>query len=274
MLITIYIFLFWLIFWSFLNAWLYRLRENISLKWPSKCPNCNANIKWYDNIPVLWWILLKGKCRNCKQSISIQYPLVEFFTWIIFLLSYYLILNHWTFLNISDLHLQLKDIDVLLQFDFSYYFIIFLILAFTFFFVAVSVYDFKYKEIPNEFIILLAILSIPFLISNPWNLLSWFIWMMFFVLQYFIVMKLYKVEGVWMWDAKLALVLWFILGKLLLPAMFIAYFSAVIYAWFYYLYAKIKNKEFDREIPFWPFIYFWAYISIFFVLYPFNTLLF
>jgi len=274
MLITIYIFIFWLVFWSFLNAWLYRIREEISLKWPSKCPNCNNNIKWFDNIPVFGWLFLKGKCRNCKQSISIQYPLVELLTWMSFLLSYYILSTHWTFLNISSLVSYLTPIDLFLNINFSYYFIIFLILAFTYFFVAVSIYDFKYKEIPNEFVAILWIISIPFLIANPWNILAWIIGLTFFVLQYLIVMKLYKVEWVWMWDAKLALVLGFILGKLLLPAMFIAYFSAVIYSFFYYLYTKFANKEFDREIPFGPFIYFWAFISIYFVIYPFNSLLF
>lgn len=43
----------------------------------SHCPKCKAPIRWYDNLPVLGWIMLGGKCRSCKQKISIQYPLVE-----------------------------------------------------------------------------------------------------------------------------------------------------------------------------------------------------
>src|SRR5919199_6084588 len=63
---------------SFLNVVAYRLPRKESLSSPpSHCPNCGAPVKPYDNIPVLSWLLLRGRCRNCKEPISWRYPLVE-----------------------------------------------------------------------------------------------------------------------------------------------------------------------------------------------------
>lgn len=63
---------------SFLNVCIYRWPAGESVIRPrSKCPGCGKTISWYDNIPVLSWILLRGRCRTCGERISVQYPLVE-----------------------------------------------------------------------------------------------------------------------------------------------------------------------------------------------------
>jgi len=63
---------------SFLNVCIFRLPKEESIIWPgSHCPNCNKPIKFYDNIPLMSYLLLWGKCRYCKKPISFQYPLVE-----------------------------------------------------------------------------------------------------------------------------------------------------------------------------------------------------
>jgi len=63
---------------SFLNVCVHRLPLNQSVVRPrSRCPRCNAMVAWYDNIPVLSWIMLRAKCRHCAEPISVQYPLVE-----------------------------------------------------------------------------------------------------------------------------------------------------------------------------------------------------
>lgn len=67
-----------LIIGSFLNVCIYRIPQNKSIVWPrSFCPKCGKTIAWYDNIPVLSYVLLWGKGRCCKEPISCQYPLVE-----------------------------------------------------------------------------------------------------------------------------------------------------------------------------------------------------
>lgn len=70
-----------LLFGSFLNVCISRLPRNESIVHPrSHCPQCGATIRWYDNIPVINWFLLRGRCRGCKESISWRYPLVELAT--------------------------------------------------------------------------------------------------------------------------------------------------------------------------------------------------
>jgi len=67
-----------LIFGSFLNVCISRLPRKESVVHPrSRCPQCGAPIRWYDNIPLLSWILLRGRCRDCKESIPWRYPVVE-----------------------------------------------------------------------------------------------------------------------------------------------------------------------------------------------------
>ena len=63
---------------SFLNVCIFRLPKEESIVWPgSHCPHCRKSIRFYDNIPLISYILLKGKCRHCNGPISIQYPLIE-----------------------------------------------------------------------------------------------------------------------------------------------------------------------------------------------------
>jgi leader peptidase (prepilin peptidase)/N-methyltransferase len=71
-------FLLGLIFGSFLNVCISRLPKHESVVHPrSRCPQCGSTIRWYDNIPLVSWLLLKGRCRDCKQAIRWRYPLVE-----------------------------------------------------------------------------------------------------------------------------------------------------------------------------------------------------
>jgi leader peptidase (prepilin peptidase)/N-methyltransferase len=70
-----------LLFGSFLNVCISRLPKHESIVHPrSRCPQCKAPIRWYDNIPLLSWFLLRGRCRDCKQTIPSRYPLVELAT--------------------------------------------------------------------------------------------------------------------------------------------------------------------------------------------------
>jgi leader peptidase (prepilin peptidase)/N-methyltransferase len=63
---------------SFLNVCVHRLPRDESVVRPrSRCPRCGAPIAWYDNVPIVSWLLLRGRCRHCREPISVQYPLVE-----------------------------------------------------------------------------------------------------------------------------------------------------------------------------------------------------
>jgi leader peptidase (prepilin peptidase) / N-methyltransferase len=75
---------------SFLNVCAYRWPEEQSvISPPSRCPRCGTRIKWYDNVPVLGWLWLRGRCRSCRAPVSIQYPLVELFTALLWVMALY-----------------------------------------------------------------------------------------------------------------------------------------------------------------------------------------
>lgn len=119
-----FLFLIGLILGSFLNAWIYSLREEISI-WGrrSMCPECKKAIAWYDNIPVLSFFLLRGICRSCKKTISWQYPIVELFMGIVFVFL-------GTFHHL-DVLLIAKDGFII------------------FFLTLIFVYDLRYQQIPD-----------------------------------------------------------------------------------------------------------------------------
>lgn len=74
---------------SFLNVCIYRLPRDLSIVKPrSFCPRCNAFIKWFDNIPIISYLLLRGRCRNCRARIPFRYLLVEIITACLFLFLY------------------------------------------------------------------------------------------------------------------------------------------------------------------------------------------
>jgi len=78
---AVFAFVFGLVLGSFLNVCIYRvpLKKSI-VRPPSSCPNCGAGIRFYDNIPVISYLLLLGRCRHCRARISLLYPLVELIT--------------------------------------------------------------------------------------------------------------------------------------------------------------------------------------------------
>ena len=122
-----------LIFGSFANVCIYRMPRNMSVIKPnSHCTSCNAFIKWYDNIPILSYIFLKGKCRKCKSKISIKYPLVEFSCGVLFVSMYYL-------------------------YGFVFMLIPFCLLVFSL--LVTTIIDFEFKIIPDEISFMLMIVG-------------------------------------------------------------------------------------------------------------------
>lgn len=143
----VFVFIFGLCIGSFLNVVALRAfsGESIVLP-PSKCPKCGAKIKPYDNIPVLSWLILRGKCRSCKNPISIQYPIVEFSTGVGFIWLFYHFKNYFV-----DTDIILKQ-AILLPF-----FIILLCLS-----IVIAITDFKEKVVFDVHTISLAVVIILF----------------------------------------------------------------------------------------------------------------
>ena len=74
---------------SFLNVCIYRLPRRESVNWPgSHCTSCNRSLSWYENVPVVSWVVLRGRCRTCGERISVIYPIVELITGALFVAGY------------------------------------------------------------------------------------------------------------------------------------------------------------------------------------------
>ncbi len=117
MVITIF-FLFGIVIGSFLNVCITRIPEELSIVQPgSQCPRCKTPIKPYDNLPILSWIFLRGKCRACGLPISPMYPLIELLTGLLFVVCY---LNYgltqetfkWVFFSCLIIVLTITDLRV------------------------------------------------------------------------------------------------------------------------------------------------------------------
>ncbi|MFA5753760.1 MAG: prepilin peptidase [Patescibacteria group bacterium] len=126
--IPIIVFGFGLIIGSFLNCFVWRLYKSETLGGRSYCPKCHHQINWYDNLPVLSFFLLQGRCRYCREAISWQYPLVELSTALLFLATFmidsampdlaWLLARDWLFISaltivfVYDLRWQLIPMNV------------------------------------------------------------------------------------------------------------------------------------------------------------------
>ena len=96
--VMIAVFIFGTLIGSFLNVVIYRIPKGESIAFPaSKCQSCQTPLKWYHNIPIFSWLFLRGKCGFCKESISSQYPIVEFLTGILFVMLYFKLGLVWYF---------------------------------------------------------------------------------------------------------------------------------------------------------------------------------
>jgi len=92
--VLVILFSFGAILGSFFNVCIYRLPEDKSIVRPrSQCPKCGHPIAWYDNIPILSYIILGAKCRHCRAEISIRYPLVEMLTAVLFAVTGHVLLS-------------------------------------------------------------------------------------------------------------------------------------------------------------------------------------
>jgi leader peptidase (prepilin peptidase)/N-methyltransferase len=156
------IFILGLIFGSFLNMLIYRLPLEISLINPKRsiCISCKQQIKWYENIPLFSYIFLKGKCSNCKENISITYPIVEFVTAVVTVSLFY-------------------------KFGLNNNFIISTILFYSF--IVLSFIEFKYKAVPDYLLIIalvFAFFTFNFSIKNAFIFAGAFVLLELFVTFY------------------------------------------------------------------------------------------
>lgn len=224
LLVDIFIFLFGLSVGSFLNVLIYRLPASLPLTGRSFCPNCKKKISWYDNIPLLSFFLLGGKCRFCHSPISLQYPLVELATGTLFLLVAYFywgVLGSWGVLG---------------------YWVIISVL------VAIFVIDLKYQVVPD----LLIFPAIPVALLLSQDLLSSLLSACGASLFFLVLHFLTRGRGMGLGDVKLVFLMGIILGfpKIIL-GLYAAFLTGALVGVILILAGK---KKFGQHLPFGPFL--------------------
>ncbi len=226
---------------SFLNVCICRLPKEESIVWPgSHCPHCQKPIRFYDNIPLFSYLLLKGKCRNCKKAISVQYPLVEGIT-------------------------ILSSVFLLIKFGLSVSFLFYF--AFVAALTVITVIDLYHQIIPDVISLpgigvgLLASLLIPEM--TFWNSVTGILvggGSLFLVATLY--QWLFKREGMGGGDVKLLAMIGAFLGwkavilTILLSSLFGSISGIII--------MLLKGKDFKYAIPFGPFLSLGAVISLFY----------
>jgi prepilin signal peptidase PulO-like enzyme (type II secretory pathway) len=234
-LIYIFVFIFGVCIGSFLNCVIYRLEQKRKITGRSFCPNCKHKLSWIDLFPVFSFLCLGGKCRYCRNKISIQYPLAELATGALFILLF--------------------NYQNILQSVFYWIIASFLIILF--------IYDLKHYLIPDMVLFPAIAITLIYNLISPYSITKF--WLVFFAIiiasGFFLVIFLAS-KGKWMGfgDVKLAILMGLLLGlPNVLVALFLAFFFGAIIGVILMIFGK---KGLKSEIPFGPFLIAGTFLAI------------
>jgi leader peptidase (prepilin peptidase)/N-methyltransferase len=224
------------VFGSFLNVVAYRLPRGESLSRPrSRCPQCQTQIRAYDNVPVLSWLALRGRCRSCRTPISARYPLVEAVTGLLCALVVY---DHG------------PDEGALLG------------LALVLLLVPITLIDLDHRIIPNKLTLLGAVLAPVILALTDPGALPEHLIAGAAAGGFFLIVAIAYPRGMGMGDVKLAVVLGLFLGRAVAPALFLAFLAGTLVG------AAIIARKGSRDgrktaVPFGPFLALGGIVALF-----------
>lgn len=220
---------------SFLNVVIYRLPRHESLVRPaSHCPGCGAAIRWYDNVPLVSWLVLRGRCRDCRTRISPRYLIVEFITGALYALAMWRLGLSWPLL---------------------------VALAFIAALVAIAFIDLDLMVIPNAIVVPGAVIGLAAsLVLDPER---WWVYLAagFGAAAFcFALAMFWPGGGMGFGDVKMALFVGFVLGVNVLVAFFTAFLVGSIVG-----IAVILKKRGDRKtkLPFGPFLTVGSLLALF-----------
>ncbi len=245
---------------SFLNCVIYRLESKKSfIKGRSFCPHCKHSLAWIDLVPVLSFLILKGKCRYCGKPISWQYPLVEISTGFLFL---QIVLNQLPIIN-NQLFAINNELSLI---SFQSIVSIFYLLLMSCFFIIIFIFDLKHYIIPDKAVYpaiaiasvyqLIAMYCLSF-INNQLAFLSALGAGIFFLA----IVLISRGKGMGVGDIKLAFLMGLFLG---FPNILVALFSAfVIGAIIGVVLILISKKTFKSQVPFGPFLIIGTFLAFF-----------
>ncbi len=266
LLIWFFIFVLGTIIGSFLNVVILRYNTGESImSGKSTCFSCAKSLSWYELFPVLSFIALRGKCGNCKSKISWQYPLVEFFTGLLFL-AVYLKLNGFYFFNQIGFSFTFYPSAI----SYFYYFAVFSLL------IVITVYDLKHKIIPDLLVFSFVLLSLIWLVANI-RFANLFQSAHFLDLlagpilasPFFLMWLLSKGRWMGLGDAKLALGIGWFLGLVSgISAVILGFWIGAVASLLLLFAQRLnligKNLTIKSEIPFAPFLILGLLIVFFF----------
>jgi leader peptidase (prepilin peptidase) / N-methyltransferase len=226
---------FGLIIGSFLNVLDYRVPRGESIVHPpSHCPGCDAAIKPWDNIPLLSWIFLRGRCRSCSTRISPRYPLVELLTAVLFAA---LALSN----GLND------DLVVLLPFAAML--------------IAVADIDLEHRIVPNKIVVPMAVYGVVASAVVRTDMLPELLIAGAAAFTFLLVAALIHPAGMGMGDVKLAGVMGLYLGASIAPAMIVAFLAGSLVG----IAVMLRHGAAGRKkgVPFAPFLALGAIVALF-----------
>jgi len=211
---------------SFLNVVVHRVPQGQSVSRPrSQCPGCGQPIKPWDNVPILSWLLLRGRCRNCATSISARYPLVEAFTAVLFVAV-----------------ALVNGFDEALAWE----------LPLAAALVAVAAIDLEHRIIPNRIVGPLAVYGLAIgVVLRPDELPELAIAGVA-AFAFLLIAALAYPAGMGMGDVKLAGVMGLFLGLSVVPAMFVAFVGGTVLG--VVIMAREGKGARKKGVPFGPFL--------------------
>ncbi len=232
---------------SFLNCVIYRLEKKKSfIRGRSFCPKCKHILAWYDLIPIFSFLVLQGKCRYCKKKISIQYPLVELATGLLFLLIF-------------------NGSPMLTTYGFQI-FKLFYLLVITCLLEIIFIYDLKHYIIPDKAVYSAILLSLLFVIFNSYvtnykSIINPLVAGLFAGVFFFLIWLVSRGKWMGFGDVKLAFLMGIFLGfPDILTAVFFASFIGSIVG---LILIALKKKKMKSEVPFGPFLVLGTFIGLF-----------
>ncbi|MBF8249686.1 MAG: type 4 prepilin peptidase 1, leader peptidase (prepilin peptidase) / N-methyltransferase [Candidatus Levybacteria bacterium] len=239
---------------SFLNVLADRLpREETIIKGRSHCEKCKKELAWYDLIPLLSFIILKGKCRYCRTPLSFYYPVVEIITGLMFVITFLFTVNNFQF-SIYNLHSIFN-----LQFTIYLIYYIFIVSSLIVVFLA----DMKYGIIPDKIIFPAILMSgmYLFIIHNSLFMIHFLSGLgagLFFLALFLIT----KGRGMGFGDVKFAFLMGLILGfPNIVVSLYIAFLTGAVIGIILILWRR--KKIFGTTIPFGPFLVFGTFLALF-----------
>lgn len=241
----LFVFIFGALIGSFLNVVIIRIPRDESVAFPaSHCMHCNTPLKAWHNVPVISWLMLRGKCAFCGEKISLQYPMIELFSALIFLFS------------AMKFGLTLQAFGIALTFD--------LLLA-------LSAIDYRYKMVPDSLnlaALSVAIFSVTSFAQLGYNITNALLFAGGFSLLRFYVSYIIKKEAMGEADIMIAATMGALLGiKLGLVAIFLGAVLALPAL----LLTRDESDE-SKELPFIPFLAMGCWIVLMFDSYVNNYL--